>query len=425
MKAARLLLIGSALVAGQVRSQEEEGVLLMQYYANRVAHVQSVGELFNGSQEPRATGSGFLFGDRFILTNNHVVPDAASDYRTYTINVRLRSRKNAPVRGTVIARDAAIDLALVELEAPVAPSPFCPVATVTDPEQFLPGSRLYVIGFPIDRDVSIVPGLLSGHEAHRWQTDAAINPGNSGGPVFSKNGYMVGIALSGTPSFRFEGGSEVPIHGINFLVPMTRLAGSPVGEAIAARVDSQCWRRATTVAEVRRPIWGDQTETWARPGVNPGIIGTPAGSEPHYNSRPNFGSLPNGATMGQESLPNFTQPAAGPPAQQIPPPLETLSRSFVVSEIKSDHPVVAAPHRRRYARLYEASTGYRIVTCGFGELSANHANAVTCTVAPDGRSATLSFQLTSGPAFDRWRGWLYGEVNLFQELAEPERVRRR
>lgn len=420
MKRLGVLLASFIALGAPASAKAEEGVEILQYYAERVAHVQLVGELFNGEQEAPATGSGFLIGDRLILTNNHVVPDVAGNYRTLIINVRLRSRNNAPIRGTVVARDPAIDLALVELETAAAPIPFCPVAPLTGAAQLPPGSRLYVVGFPLDADLSIVDGLLSNHTSpERWQTAALINVGNSGGPVFSRAGYMVGIALGGVVSWSFGGGPPVNVTGVNYFIPTTRLGTSPVGDAIAQRVDSQCWRAATSLAEARRPIWPEQGDALAAtllPGEHMAAVSSP-------------GLVGMFSAIVSPLLPVL--PSVAPPATNIgagaavPPLPTTFSRSFVVSETKDDHPVLVRPHSRPYRRHFQAESGYRITACAFSALSANHTQNIACSVAPDGRSAVLTFRLESGPAFDRWRGWLHGQVNLAQILVSAEPAPRR
>lgn len=64
-------------------------------YDARVAHVETIGKLFNDTQDVGA-GSGLLIGETLIVTNNHVVPDANND-RQLDIFVRLKSRLNNPL----------------------------------------------------------------------------------------------------------------------------------------------------------------------------------------------------------------------------------------------------------------------------------------------------------------------------------------
>src|SRR5215213_250528 len=56
-------------------------------YDARVAHVETIGTLFNDKQDVGA-GSGLLIGETLIVTNNHVVPDA-NNYKRLDIFIRL------------------------------------------------------------------------------------------------------------------------------------------------------------------------------------------------------------------------------------------------------------------------------------------------------------------------------------------------
>ena len=44
-------------------------------YDARVAHVETIGTLFNDTQDVGG-GSGLLIGETLIVTNNHVIPEA-------------------------------------------------------------------------------------------------------------------------------------------------------------------------------------------------------------------------------------------------------------------------------------------------------------------------------------------------------------
>lgn len=96
----------------------------------------------------------------------------------------------------------------------------------------------------------------------------------------------------------------------------------------------------------------------------------------------------------------------------------TLSRAETLEIVKDDHPVVVAPHKRRYEKIYEADAGFEIVGADATVMSANHASPIQ--VAVENGKAIVSVELTSGPAYDRWRGWLVATVALKQRATDVD-----
>jgi len=157
-------------------------------------------------------GAGFYVTDDLVLTNYHVVKE--NDY------VRLKLFDEREVMGRVVARDAMLDLALIEAEAKGRPVCFYNKRT-------LPlGIQLEVIGHPRGLQFSITRGALSAIRKERAvnyaetsgevlyiQTDAAINGGNSGGPMFYGN-YVVGVSDWGY--LRLNDGRAA--QGLNFAI---------------------------------------------------------------------------------------------------------------------------------------------------------------------------------------------------------------
>ncbi|EHK73637.1 hypothetical protein SM0020_32937 [Sinorhizobium meliloti CCNWSX0020] len=343
----------SLCTGGLGQAAAQDAVAVAARYNARVAHVETIGTLYNNSQEVGG-GSGLLLGDSFVLTNDHVIP-REQNYITLVVAVRLKSRLLAPLGVRAIHRDAERDLALLELNTPVsdASGPRCPMPVISDAEQVPMGSSVFVLGFPLNQDLSISGGLISNHDGGkgRWQTDTLINPGNSGGPAFDTRGALVGIAVGGITKWTF--GDDVrEVSGVNFIIPTSQILDSPLYAKISAMpAEQRCWTNFETAV----------------------------------------------VTSGGYEAP------------------ERLSRDHFVSETKDDHPVLLAPHSRSYQRTLEAEPGYRITSCTWRGSSENHVSDVTCNVQPAGASAVFSFRLTSGPAYDQWRGWLAGTVTLDQQ----------
>lgn len=145
--------------------------------------------------EGTGAGSGFLVAEDRVATAAHVVAGA--------VTVSVETDAGTQV-ATVESIDAGRDLALLRLPAP-GPGHVFDLAD-DDPG---PGTAVAVLGHPLDGDLSISRGTVSG--LHReittdvgtfsgmMQTDAALNPGDSGGPVILADGRVVGVASATAP----------------------------------------------------------------------------------------------------------------------------------------------------------------------------------------------------------------------------------
>lgn len=164
---------------------------------------------FFGPPEPaKWQGSGVIFTpDGYIVTNNHVVQDAA------TITVTLYGGKQYAAR--LIGRDPRTDLAVIKI-----PATGLPFATFADSNTAQVGDWVIAVGSPLGLEWTVTVGVISatgrrlgGLMPERLlQTDASINPGNSGGALADLNGQVVGInCLIKSPS----GGSV----GLGFAIP--------------------------------------------------------------------------------------------------------------------------------------------------------------------------------------------------------------
>jgi S1-C subfamily serine protease len=134
-------------------------------------------------ETPARQGSGFrIAADGRILTSAHVVGDARS--------VSIELGDGRAVRGRVLRVDPERDLCLVQ------GPPGAPHLELRDPP--LVGEPVWAIGSPLDYELSVSRGIVSGVREIRGvrhvQTDAAVNQGNSGGPlVAASDGAALGM----------------------------------------------------------------------------------------------------------------------------------------------------------------------------------------------------------------------------------------
>lgn len=172
--------------------------------------IQATGRSRDGGERvPNSTGSGsgvIVDVSGHILTNNHVVGDAAE------VEVRLSDKTK--LFAQVIGKDPDTDLAVLKV---TADRPL-PAAHFGDSSGVKVGQWVLAVGNPFGLDRTVTLGVVSGigreninlsRYENFIQTDASINPGNSGGPLFDLRGDIIGI---NTAIINFA-------QGIGFAIP--------------------------------------------------------------------------------------------------------------------------------------------------------------------------------------------------------------
>jgi PKD repeat protein len=98
-------------------------------------------------------------------------------------------------------------------------------------------------------------------------------------------------------------------------------------------------------------------------------------------------------------------------------------QSITIDERKSDHPKPFHSDTGTYEERFDAIVDFRIVEASFNPEEANHAGPVTWEIVDEGLAIVLRFELTSGPRWDRWDGWLRGVLLISQERdLDPEEI---
>jgi S1-C subfamily serine protease len=191
-------------------------------------------------EQPRGTGSGFLWDGRgHVVTNNHVISGASA------ATVRLADGRSYDAR--LVGRDPSHDLAVLRIESRDLPEP----VTVGKSAELQVGQAVLAIGNPFGLDWTLTSGIVSALDrelpAQRGgrsltglvQTDAAINPGNSGGPLLDSAGRVIGVNTAiYSPSGTSAGiGFAVPMDTVNRIVPQLIETGQYAPPAIGIRYD--------------------------------------------------------------------------------------------------------------------------------------------------------------------------------------------
>jgi len=152
--------------------------------------------------EPQDIGSGFIVSeDGLIITNRHVVDDAAADYKVIT-----QDGKEYEVEK--ISRDPSNDIAILKINATNLKAVGLGESNDLKVGQFVIAIGTALGEFRHTVTTGVISGLGRGITAGSAfegfverlddviQTDAAINPGNSGGPLLNSAGQVIGVNVA-------------------------------------------------------------------------------------------------------------------------------------------------------------------------------------------------------------------------------------
>jgi S1-C subfamily serine protease len=159
------------------------------------------------SKNEGSQGSGVVVDGRgYIVTNNHVISEAAKNPADYKLTVVFNDGKEVPAN--LVGRDPKTDLAVLKVDNVDNLS----VARLGDSEKITVGEEVIAAGAPLGLRSTVTSGIISA--LHRpvplsgdgsdtetvidgVQTDASINHGNSGGPLINMNSEVIGINTAG------------------------------------------------------------------------------------------------------------------------------------------------------------------------------------------------------------------------------------
>jgi S1-C subfamily serine protease len=169
--------------------------------ADSVVTIQSV------SDQEGMQGSGFVVDGRgYIVTNNHVISEAANNPSQFKTTVVFNDGKEVPAN--LVGRDPRTDLAVLKVDNVNNLS----VAKLGDSDKVRVGDEVLAAGAPLGLRSTVTHGIVSA--LHRpiplsgegsdtdtvidaIQTDASINHGNSGGPLINMDSQVIGINTAG------------------------------------------------------------------------------------------------------------------------------------------------------------------------------------------------------------------------------------
>jgi S1-C subfamily serine protease len=169
--------------------------------ANAVVTIESK------SDQEGMQGSGVVIDSRgYIVTNNHVISEAANNPSQFKTTVVFNDGKEVPAN--LVGRDPKTDLAVLKVDNVDNLS----VAQLGDSDKVRVGDEVLAAGAPLGLRSTVTHGIVSA--LHRpvplsgegsdtdtvidgVQTDASINHGNSGGPLINMDSQVIGINTAG------------------------------------------------------------------------------------------------------------------------------------------------------------------------------------------------------------------------------------
>ncbi len=175
---------------------------------------------FGFTTSSAVSGSGFIISsDGYILTNYHVIEDAAKG--GYEISVF--THEGSEYIASIVGFEADNDVAVLKIEAENLSA-----VSLGNSDYMSVGDSVYAVGNPLgeleytmtggmvsalDRDISTYDSATGTYTSiNMFQIDAAVNSGNSGGPVYDQRGQVIGIV---TAKY-----SDTGVEGLGFAVPI-------------------------------------------------------------------------------------------------------------------------------------------------------------------------------------------------------------
>ncbi len=159
------------------------------------------------SDEEGSQGSGVVVDGRgYVVTNNHVISEAAATPGKFKLTVVFNDGKEVPAN--LVGRDPKTDLAVLKVDN----VDNLTVGRLGDSDKLRVGEEVVAVGAPLGLRSTVTHGIISalnrpvplsgeGSDTDTVidgvQTDASINHGNSGGPLINMDSEVIGINTAG------------------------------------------------------------------------------------------------------------------------------------------------------------------------------------------------------------------------------------
>jgi len=332
----------------------------------------------NGDQQV-SRGTAFLISrEGHYITAAHIIPSDV-DPKAILIEAELRPflrSRHGPVSMTVIGTPDRSDLVDTAVLQDVSKS-FKAEPLFYSRRIPAPPEELLIFGYAGESGSETNINRVAGEgDNGSIKMHAFVKEGFSGSPVVDLEGRVVGMVRGGEPVAEITSGSGV--MGKALFVPVSRIVDKI--KTISGIAWTNHSRPVVTFRTQKMCIGSFCTEITV-----PEILGN----------------------IPQAKRETKQPPAEAPGSEEPRPPIRHM-RSIDVT--KDDHPILLAPSTQQYQPVVvTAFEGYKITDAAFTGYSVNGAKH-SVELANDGNSASLHYALTSGPAYDRYRGWIKGDL---------------
>ena len=165
---------------------------------------------FGMTSSGAVSGSGFIISeDGYILTNYHVVEDAYNGH----FEIEVITYDGTKYTASIVGVEPVNDIAVLKIDA-----------------EGLNPARLGDTGY-----VSALDRVINTQEnesINMFQIDAAVNEGNSGGPLYTSDGFVLGIVTAKYSSSGVEGlGFAIPVNDVRTIADDLITKGYVTGKA--------------------------------------------------------------------------------------------------------------------------------------------------------------------------------------------------
>lgn len=194
-----------------------------------ISTTRNIRDFFGDLITRQGGGTGFIItSDGLIVTNKHVVDDAAAEYTVFLADGRNFNPK-------ILAKDPFQDLAILKIEASSLP-----VVELGDSDRLAVGEWVVAIGNALAQfENTVTVGVISAKERQieaggaaaperlegLLQTDAAINSGNSGGPLLNLKGQVVGVTAVAAKGVAEGIGFAIPVNAVKNSINQVKKTG--------------------------------------------------------------------------------------------------------------------------------------------------------------------------------------------------------
>ncbi|HEY7295923.1 MAG TPA: serine protease [Dehalococcoidia bacterium] len=183
------LLAGRGSVAGESCAPEADPLALVLPALVRITTPPDA----NGSY---SSGTGIIIDGGWVLTNEHVIDSAGSQF----VNTFYVDGHRSP--GKVVASDVDLDLALIQTDTGTLPS-----APWGDEGKLQNGAVLYAIGYaggspvPFEEQGRYIQTTVDRGTGQAYiVSDVQLQHGDSGGPLLNRCGQVIGINTARIPN---------------------------------------------------------------------------------------------------------------------------------------------------------------------------------------------------------------------------------